>query len=304
MSDANSVSIKVCPEVTPGTTPTNSTNWFYLPHTGKTLAGVPETVVSQQIRTDRMLQDMMEVSRQPGITIDFEMMANAFDWALEAVARGTWNTDVLKIGTTDRTYSIEVYFQEAGFYLIYKGMKLNTMSLDVAYGQVITGQMGFVGTSVAKAGSSAVGTGTIAAATTAPVMTGSTHPSSVQVDGAPTTVYIEGLTIEMTNNMRPVNTIGNVAPVDHNEGTFGVTGTMATYCGNDDILDHILNNSDSNFDFVLGDGTNTLTITVPVCRFHGQLPEPGTLDTDVKLNPNWTALYDSVSSTNIQFDRT
>ncbi len=64
-----------------------------------------------------------------------------------AVGTSLQRADKIGIGTTKKSYSIEKVFTDlSNKAILYRGMLVNTLSLDVTYGSLITGTMEFVGT--------------------------------------------------------------------------------------------------------------------------------------------------------------
>ena len=89
-ADSNRVGIKILEEATWGTTPASgSTREMRL--TSSSLAANKETVVSDEIRADRMVSAITEVAASSGGDINFEFSAGAHDELLAAFLMGTWS---------------------------------------------------------------------------------------------------------------------------------------------------------------------------------------------------------------------
>jgi len=89
-ADSNRVGIKILEEVTWGTTPAGgSTRELRL--TSSSLAANKETVVSDEIRADRMVSAITEVAASSGGDINFEFSAGAHDELLAAFLMGAWS---------------------------------------------------------------------------------------------------------------------------------------------------------------------------------------------------------------------
>ena len=78
-----------------GTTPTTPafTNARF---TGESLTPDLQTVVSNEIRPDRNVTDLIQVGQSAGGDVNFELSYGAFDDWLESVMYNTWSTNVLK----------------------------------------------------------------------------------------------------------------------------------------------------------------------------------------------------------------
>lgn len=89
-ADSNRVGIKILEEATWGTTPASgSTRELRL--TSSSLAANKETVVSDEIRADRMVSAITEVAASSGGDINFEFSAGAHDELLAAFLMGAWS---------------------------------------------------------------------------------------------------------------------------------------------------------------------------------------------------------------------
>jgi len=89
-ADSNRVGIKILEEVTFGVTPAGGTT-RELRLTSSSLAANKETVVSDEIRADRMVSAITEVAASSGGDINFEFSAGAHDELLAAFLMGTWS---------------------------------------------------------------------------------------------------------------------------------------------------------------------------------------------------------------------
>ena len=138
-------------------------------------------------------------------------------------------TDVLHLATTDQ------HSQR------YTGSIVNRMSLNVAYGEIVTGVFGFLSNGYDQENPSlhqktvAAG-GTINAASTSNPLNGSVDMPMVTVGGQPTEFCIQNLSIELDNGSTPQNCIGRVAPSKYNLGTANINISASIY------------NSDSAYD--------------------------------------------------------
>ena len=118
-------------ETTYGTTP-STPSFKPLPHTGTTLAITKDAVESEKLRGDRQVEDFRHGNKTVGGDITAELEYGAFDDFLEAALCGTWTTDVLKAGTTRRSFSIQRKFADLATpeFHTYKGCEINTLSLS------------------------------------------------------------------------------------------------------------------------------------------------------------------------------
>lgn len=228
MSESNRVALRYIPEVTYGTTPTDGV-WQALRFNGESLTATPDVVVSEEIRSDRHISDQLQTGLTVGGGFNFELSANSFDDFIEAALCGAWTADVLKVGTTDYQFSIEKEFEDISKFIGFKGMRVGQMSLSLAYGAIATGTFTFAGNGSTTPTVSDVGLGSTTPATSTPILNGSSDVSSVKINGVTTDICISSLTLDVNNNLRPINCIGSVAPTNQAKGSASVTGSVEVY---------------------------------------------------------------------------
>jgi hypothetical protein len=86
-------------EVTYGTTPATPT-FLIQRFVSENLNANIENVVSNEIRSDRNITDLIQVGQSAGGSVDFELSYGSFDVWLESLMFAAWATDVLKNGNT------------------------------------------------------------------------------------------------------------------------------------------------------------------------------------------------------------
>lgn len=154
--------------------------------------------------------------------------------------------DKLQIGTTEKSFSIEKAFTDLSNKGInYTGMLVNTMSLNVAYGELATGTLGFVGNGYdpVNAASDFMTDGrTIDASATTDTMNASIDVPWIANDLSgsfiDSTFCIQSLSMDLTNNYRPQTCVGSLAPENNTPGQADVSLTLDAY------------NADENFELL------------------------------------------------------
>lgn len=138
-------SISYVAESTFGTTPASPT-MLQLRNTGTTLMTQKESFQSEEIRNDRQIVDLRHGTRTAEGDINFELSYGAFDDWLEAALFGTWATNVLKVGVTPKSFTVERAFDDVSQYFPFTGVMVNTMSLSISPNAMVTGTFGVIGT--------------------------------------------------------------------------------------------------------------------------------------------------------------
>jgi len=166
--------------------------------------------------------------------------------------------DKLTIGTTKKSFSIEKAFLDlSNKALIYKGMLANEMSLEIAYGSILTGSFGFNGTKYLEAdtaGEFITNARTILPAATTNSMNGSIDMPFLNSSAVGTldqvNFCIQSLSLSLNNNFIAQNCIGEAAPKDYSAGTAQVEIEMSTYLS--DVNWSILNKKLTQEAFAIG----------------------------------------------------
>lgn len=239
MSDASRVVVRAVKETTAGTTPASALQT--LRTTGFSLKRATQWVMSQEIRSDRQITDNVRVGANVEGEIPFELVYGNLDTTaadlLSGTLGGAWQvdtglsgaavgTDLLENGTTATPFTIEAEYADITQFHVFKGCFVNTLSLSITPGQIITGNLGFLGMSDAVAGSSA-GTGAATAAVAGSAMNAVSNVSAVTEGGS--AIELLQLDLSINNGRRVQPVIGSLTPDGIGSGRFNVSGSIRLY---------------------------------------------------------------------------
>lgn len=302
MSEANRVSLRYVSEASYGVTPT-SAGWAEIRFTSEAFEAAPRTVTSNEIRADRMVADMPKVGLDVNGNFNFELSAEDFDDFIEAAMCGTWSTNVVKVGTTDRSFSIEKDFEDISSTIIaFRGLRVGEMAMNFAYGELVTGSFTMMGngtSTLASTQSSAV-----TAATGNDIMDGAAGITSLKVDGSELEGCIfRSIAFSLNNNLRPIEAMGNDAACNISKGRATVTGSMELYFTDTTYYDKLIANTATELEFTVSDGVKTYAFRWPSVKFGSGTPQATGVDTDVMQSIEWTGLYDASAATSMMITR-
>ena len=311
MSSANDVSVIIVEETTYDTTPAAGT-WETMRLTNESLSATPSVNQSSEIRTDRMISDQFIVSTASEGSMSCELsMAGAFDLLFEGVMYNDWTTDVLKVGTTatEKSYSIEKNYSDltANHYIVFSGMRVAGMNLNVNYGDPVTCEFQMQGASVTTGSSSSVGGGTTNPATSTDVVNAVSDLSLLEIAGTTFSGCIQGITLNINNNLRPTQCIGSDTPGDQIAGSCVITGSVSAYLTDTTVqwyTSQVLSQTAFDLRFTLSDGSNTYDFDLPNCRVSGSAPAAEGIDSDVMINLDFNALRDPTAASSLIITRT
>ena len=110
MVDSSQTRLASIAEVTYGTTPSSPT-FLEQRFTSEGLNANIENVVSNEIRADRNVSDLVQVGSSAGGPVAFELSYGSFEDWLESLMFSTWSSNVLKNGNTQKSFTLEKTFE-------------------------------------------------------------------------------------------------------------------------------------------------------------------------------------------------
>lgn len=298
-ADASQTRLAYVVESTFGTIPT-SPGFQTARYTGESLQYNTENVVSNEIRSDRNVPDIIRVGNSGAGGFDFELSYGAFDDFFESALFSTFTADVLKNGTTRKSLTLEKTFETGALdaYLRYRGMIVNEMSLNFEAGQIVTGSMSFRGMG-GSAGSSALSGATYAAANTKAVMNAADGFAALTLGGSSPTPCVQAVTMAINNNLRIQRCLGQIDAHGIGAGRFEVTGSVRAYFESLDLYQLYLDGTASSLSWTVGRTTlEKYNFSMPNIKFEtGNVVAQGN-DQDVVAELTYRALFDGSLSPN------
>lgn len=294
--------LHLVPEVTYGTTPT-SPGFLAVRHNKCGLGMDRDSLKSEELRSDRQISGFRLGQKSVGGPIEMEISNDAqLETMLEALLGGTWNTNVLKAGTTRRSFSMMRTFDDMAAandkYLLAKGVelasaefKINPKNLAMVTFDTVAQSQTFSDTAPAGA--------TFGSPSTTLQMDSFTGTIS---EGGSGIAVVTELSLKIDNKVDRRFVIGSTDTILPDQGQIDITGSITAYFESDVLLNKFINDTQSSLQFVLSDGSNTLTIELPAIKYTGGKPDVSN-DKSITLTLPFQAIYDSGSSSNIVVTR-
>lgn len=303
IAETSQTRLAIIKETVYGTTPTTPV-FRKLRYTGDSLKHNRQNITSNEIRPDRNVADLVQVAGGAEGAVNFELSYGAFDDLIAAALCGSWNADKVKNGVEKHSFTLEKTYEQGttDSFIRFTGAMVNTMSLNVAVQEIVTGSFGFMG----KGGS--VGTSIIAGATytdsvTNDVMNAGVNFANLAITGAGSP-NLTGLTLEINNNARLQPVVGSIDSLGVGLGRCEITGTATMYFENKDAYELFLAGTATDLSFDLTKDGNTYTFTIPKLKFSdGDVPVPGN-DQDVILTLPFQGLFDPTLGATLEIERT
>lgn len=303
MVDSSRTRLAAIVEATYGTTPATPV-FINTRFTSESLNANIENVVSNEIRADRNVTDLVQVGSNAGGAINFELSYGTFDTFLESVMFGAWATNVLKNANTQKSFTLEKTF-EAGAtdqYHRFTGAVANTMALAIQAGQIVTGNFGFLAKGM-SVGQAIISGATYTAANSNPVINAASNFGSLAVTGA-SGIELTALNLNVTNNLRQQQVIGSIESRGISTGRFEVSGDLTAYFEDEALYDLFLDGTAADLTFNLTDSLgNDYEFVIANLKFEKGEVVAGGNDQDVLVQMSFKGLYDGTDNT-LQITRT
>lgn len=297
MVDSSQTRLAFVTEVTYGVTPASPVfrNQRFV---SESLNANIENIVSNEIRADRNVTDLIQVGADGGGSVDIELSYGSFDDWLESVMFGTWASNVLKNASVQKSFTIEKTF-EAGAtdqFHRFTGCVANSLKLAIQAKQVVTGSFEFIakGATTAQA---IISGATYTSANTNPVINAAANFASLAMTSV-TSPELMSLNLSITNNLRRQAVVGSIDARGIGEGRFEVTGEAVLYFTNASAYDLFLAGTATTLTFALG-GVSTKRYLFEMANIKFEKGEivAGGNDQDVMAKMSFRALYDGTDNT-------
>jgi hypothetical protein len=293
-------------EVTFGTTPAG--NLISLPYNTHSLNVTKDRVQGNEIQPDRMTRVDRHGNKQANGDIVVDLRGGDFDAFLESAMFGTWDAtpvaspDVLKVGTTLKTFTLEDAATDIAQYRLFTGMGVSQMAVSIAPNQMVTTTFSMVGSNGTISASARTIT---AASANQPFDSYSGDLSIGDVASATTSAIVTGLDFSVNNTLSPTFVVGSDATPQLEYGMAMVEGTLSAYFESADLVNRFLSETESELIVSVNDpsAANQYTFTFPRIKINGaDVPVGGQTGSRI-INMPFVAIYDATEETNFFINR-
>lgn len=314
-ADTNRADLLIIPETTWATTPASGTARA-VRITSHSLGTKKSTVVSNEIRADRMVSDIIETEMMNDGNIAFEFSAGAVDDLLAAFVLGAWSgttgTSTLtnpssSSGLTITSFSAEAGFTDVGQYFLFTGMRPSSFSLDINSSAIVTGTVDFMGCAVSTSSTSVLGASpyTVATPSSAPPLNATTDVGVITKNGTALTTAIKQIKLDGKANLRNQMAVGSKYPAGIGTGRFDLTGSFQAYFANLSLYTDFLAHNTVSLSWTLTDELgNSYDFLLPAVKITADPITAKGIDQDVMEDISFTAFRDPTSGTMLSITRT
>lgn len=302
-SQGSRAGLSYVPEVTFGTTPATP-SLIQLPYTTHTLNLTKERVTGNDIQPDRMVRVDRHGNRSVAGDIVVDLRKADFDPLLESAFFGTFATNVLKVGTTPKFFSIEDAATDISQFRLFTGMAVSSLAVSIRPNQMVTGTFSMVGKDMTIAGTSVDAVKT-ASSVNQPFDSYSGALSIGTAGGALTAAAIvTGIDFTINNALAPTFVVGSSATPQLEYGMATVEGTITAYFEDATLINRFINETATGLQVVVDDptGLSDYTWLFPRVKINGADVPVDNPSSRIITMP-FVALYDTTEATNIKLTR-
>jgi len=222
-----------------------------------------------------------------------------YDPWMESLMQDTWAANVLKFGSTKKSFTIERGFLDITQFTVYTGTVVNSFSLEVNTDGVVQSTYGFIGQDMTVSATQQDSAPTAAASAQPFVHLDGTFKEG----GASAGCTLLGISMSVSKNLDQLYCLGNDVIKEPAVGQIEVSGTATFYFEDETMLNKFLDETESSLEFTLDDGSaNTHTFLLPKIKYNsanvnqsdaGQIP----------IEMEFVALYDSSEASTMTITR-
>jgi len=290
-------------ESTFGTTP-GTPSLIQLPYTTHSLDLTKERVTGTDIQPDRMQRVDRHGNRSVAGDIVADLRKGDYDAFLESAFFNTFSTNVLKIGTTPKFFSIEDAATDITQFRLFTGMAVSSLAVSIRPNQMVTATFSMVGKDMTISGTSVDATKT-AASGNAPFDAYSGALSIGNAGGSlSSSAIVTGIDFTLNNALAPTFVVGSASTPQLEYGMATVEGTITAYFEDAALVNRFINETESGLQVVVDDptGASDYTWLFPRVKINGaSVPVDGPTSRIITLP--FVALYDTTEATNIKLTR-
>ena len=284
-----------------GTTPASPT-FAYLPFNTHSIDLSKDRVEGNEIQSDRMTRVDRHGNKQAGGSVEVDLRKGDFDEFIESAFFSSFSTDVVKVGTTPKYFTIEDAAEDISQYRTFTGMAVSGMSVSIAPNQMVSTTFDMVGKDMTQAATTASTGGT-------PTAASSNQPfdsySGTISDGGSAVSIVTSIDFSIQNSLAPTFVVGSDAAQSLEYGRAVVEGTMTVYYEDATLINKFLNETESTIEVSVDDptGANSYTFLFPRVKYNGASVPVQNPQSRLITMP-FVGLYDATEDTNIKLTRT
>ena len=231
-------------------------------------------------------------------SIEVALSHSQYDDFLAGALMGTWTTNVLKVANVQKAFTFEEFDNTLNIGRVFTGVEVDSLKLSVKPDATVSAVFALQGRGHSTVTTSIDTTPTPVIAGKNP-MTGAL--GSLTIDGV--AGYVTSIDLSISNSIKMINTIGSTAVTASTNGQKSITGSMTVLLSDLTLYNKFIANTTAALVFVISDGTNQYTFSVPKCGITKANASADSADERV-LSIDFEALYDTTLASIMSITRT
>lgn len=293
------------PEITYGVTPATPT-FLQLPFATHSLDLNFDTLAGTDIRPDEQEHHYRLGNRRVEGDIVADLRKGDYDYLLESVMRSGWTSNVMKVGQTLKSFTVEEVAADISQYRQFTGCVVNTLGMTLTGGAStpVQATFGVMGRDQTQSGAT-VATTLIPASTNEPF---DHHSGDMAIGnvGSSSAMCVTAINFDINRNYEGAYCVGDPALNEMIAGRSSITGSFTAYYMDDAVLSRFQNEALTEIEVSVDDatGTNPYTFLFPSVKLTSA-PAPVSGPTGPRLiEASFTALYDETEASSLVITRT
>lgn len=258
-----------------------------------------QTLSDPSIRADRQVGYARRGNLGVEGSLNVVMCPSNYDSFLEALLGGTWTTNVLKVGTTSRSFTFEEGLLDLNQFRSFTGVVMNSMSLNITPDKLVEASFSTMGQAASAFSGTSLDTTPTAITSQAKFF----HESGVIKEGGTTVGYVTALKIDATNNFKGDYALSSTSYRALTPGKFEVTGELTALVEDVTLYNKFKNSTSSSIEVTLVDGTGKSHTykMAKITYLEGALQRAS--DGPIFVNLKFQGLYDATDASSFSITR-
>ncbi len=302
-SQGSRAGLSLVTEVTYGVTPA-SPALIQLPYKSHSLNLAKERVTSGDILPDRMVRHDRHGNRSVAGDITVDLRKGDYDALIESAMMSTFSSNVIGVGTTLKSFSIEDAAADIAQFRLFSGCAVSTMSVSVKPNQMVEATFGMVGKNMTQSATSLDPVKT-AESGNLPFDAYSGNFRIADTGGSAVSMpIVTSFDFTITNSLAPTYVIGSATTPQLEYGMAQVEGSITAYYEDAAMVNRFLLETETLTDIIVNDptGLSTYTWRFPRVKFNASdVPVEGPTSRIITIP--FVALYDTVLGTSVRLTR-
>jgi len=276
-----------------------------LPFKSHSLNLTKERVTGGDILPDRMVRHDRHGNRAVAGDIVVDLRKGDYDALIESAMMGAFATNVLTVGTTIKSFSIEDAANDISQFRLFTGCAVSTMAVSIKPNAMVEATFGMVGKNM-TIGSTSVDPAKTAASNNQPFDAYSGNFRIADAGGTPVaSPIVTSFDFTVTNSLAPTYVIGSSSTPQLEYGMAQVEGSVTAYFEDALLLNRFLNETETTCEIFIDDptGLSQYGFRFPRVKFNAaDIPVEGPTSRIITIP--FVALYDTTMATSLRITRT